>query len=76
MNIKDVIEFANKNKTCFLSTVENYQPRGRVMLMWFADESGFYFHTGTMKSLYTQLKDNPNVELCFFLLLNKKEVEC
>lgn len=66
MDIKDVIEFANRNKTCFLSTVDNNKPRVRAMLMWFSDETGFYFHTGTMKSLYKQLKDCPDVEICFF----------
>ena len=34
--------------------------------MWYADESGFYFHTGTMKLIYRQLKQNPKVEACFF----------
>jgi pyridoxamine 5'-phosphate oxidase len=34
--------------------------------MWFADETGFYFHTGTMKAVYEQLENNPQVELCFY----------
>jgi pyridoxamine 5'-phosphate oxidase len=34
--------------------------------MWFADRSGFYYHTGTPKSVYRQLKKNPKVELCFY----------
>ena len=36
-----------------------------AMAMWFADETGFYFHTGTQKRLYKQLRDNPKVELGF-----------
>jgi uncharacterized pyridoxamine 5'-phosphate oxidase family protein len=34
--------------------------------MWFADETGFYFHTGAMKPVYSQLKQNPKVEVCFY----------
>ena len=34
--------------------------------MWFADKTGFYYHTGTPKSVCRQLKKNPNVELCFY----------
>ena len=33
--------------------------------MWYADESGFNFHTCTMKPVYSQLKKNPKIELCF-----------
>jgi uncharacterized pyridoxamine 5'-phosphate oxidase family protein len=35
------------------------------MLMWFADETGFYFHTGAGKPLAEQLQKNPNVEIAF-----------
>jgi len=34
--------------------------------MWYVDESGFYFHTSAMKPVYSQLKQNPKVELCFY----------
>ena len=63
-NIKDAIDFANNNSVVFLSTTDANQPRVRGMWMWFADETGFYYHTGTMKSLYKQLCTNPNVEAC------------
>jgi uncharacterized pyridoxamine 5'-phosphate oxidase family protein len=42
------------------------QPHVRGMLLWFADQTGFYYNTGAMKDLYSQLKANPKVELCFF----------
>jgi len=35
------------------------------MLMWFADETGFYFHTGAGKSLSAQLLQNPRIEVAF-----------
>jgi uncharacterized pyridoxamine 5'-phosphate oxidase family protein len=36
------------------------------MWMWFADETGFYFHTGTQKRLSGQLENNSNMEIAFF----------
>jgi len=35
------------------------------MWMWFADEIGFYFHTGSTKRLGQQLLNNPRVEIAF-----------
>jgi pyridoxamine 5'-phosphate oxidase len=65
MNIQDCIKFANENPLCFLATVEGDQPRVRALAFWFADESGFYFQTGTMKAFYGQLKKNSKTEACF-----------
>ncbi len=36
------------------------------MQFWFADQTGFYFQTGTIKELYKQVKTNPKVEVCFY----------
>lgn len=66
MDFKDCIKFANENKSSYLATLEGDQPRVRCFFMWFADETGFYYHTGAMKPVYNQLKQNPKVELCFF----------
>lgn len=66
MNLKECIEFANKNPVCWLSTAEGDQPRVRGFLMWYADEKGFYFHTGTTKNVCKQLKKNPKIEVCFY----------
>ncbi len=66
MNFKDCIEFTNKNPVCYLATVEGDQPRVRGFMMWYADENGFYFHTGTSKNVCKQLKKNPKIEVCFF----------
>ncbi len=66
MNFKDCIKFANENPVCYLATIDDGQPRVRGFLLWFADETGFYFHTGATKSVCKQLKKNPNLEICFF----------
>ncbi|AFS79625.1 pyridoxamine 5'-phosphate oxidase domain-containing protein, FMN-binding protein [Gottschalkia acidurici 9a] len=65
MGFNEIIKFANENQSCFLSTIDENKPRVRGMLMWFADESGFYFHTSSTKQLYLQLVANNNIELCF-----------
>ena len=66
MDYKDCIKFANDNPVSFIATMDGEMPRVRAYLMWCADESGFYYHTGTAKSVYKQLKNNPNVEICFY----------
>jgi len=65
MDFKDCIKFANDVKTCYLATVDDGKPRVRGLSMWFADETGFYLQTESMKDLYRQLKANPKVEMCF-----------
>ena len=49
MNIQDCIQFTNENKLCYLATSEDNQPHVRALGFWFADESGFYFQTGSIK---------------------------
>ncbi|HCT30048.1 MAG TPA: pyridoxamine 5'-phosphate oxidase [Bacteroidales bacterium] len=66
MNIQDCIKFTNENPICSLSTVENDQPRVRMIGFWFADETGFYFQTSTIKEIPNQLKMNPKTEVCFY----------
>jgi uncharacterized pyridoxamine 5'-phosphate oxidase family protein len=38
----------------------------RTFLLWYADESGFYFVPLSTKQVTEQLKRNPKLELCFF----------
>lgn len=66
MEIKKCIDFANKIKICFAATCDGEQPRVRPLLMWFADETGFYFQSQTVKNFYKQLLKNPKIELCFW----------
>lgn len=64
--IAQIIEFTTNNSVAWLATSENNHPHVRGMWMWFADETGFYFHTGTHKRLSVQLRNNPRVEIAFF----------
>lgn len=64
-NLAEILLFANQNPSCWLATSENNQPHVRGMLMWYADETGFYFHTAEVKRLVHQIRKNLFVEAAF-----------
>lgn len=64
--LKDCIDFANSNPVCYLATADGNQPRVRALGFWYADATGFYFQTATLKEIPAQIKANPNVEACFY----------
>ena len=66
MTIQDCIKFTNENPICYLATAEKDQPRVRALGFWFADETGFYFQTGSIKEFPHQLEQNPKTEACFY----------
>jgi pyridoxamine 5'-phosphate oxidase len=66
MNLQDCIKFTNENPISFLATVENNQPHVRALGFWFADETGFYFQTSSIKEFTNHLKENPKTEICFY----------
>lgn len=65
MNFQDCIRFANETGTCYLATAEGDQPRVRAMGLCFADETGIYFNTESVKALNKQLQKNKKVEAIF-----------
>jgi len=64
--IEEIKKFANQNPAAWVATAVGDQPHVRAMAMWFADETGFYFHTGTQKRLSEQLRNNQKVEIGFY----------
>jgi uncharacterized pyridoxamine 5'-phosphate oxidase family protein len=66
MDFSACVKFANENPVTYIATADGDQPRVRAFAMWFADDSGFYYHTGALKKIFGQLKKNPKVELCFY----------
>jgi uncharacterized pyridoxamine 5'-phosphate oxidase family protein len=62
----EVIEFLNANPTCYFATSEGNKPRVRALRMVRADEKGILIQTMEGKDLPKQLKDNPQVEICFY----------
>ena len=66
MEFKDCIKFANEKHASYIATIEGTPPRVRGFFMWYADETGVYFHTGAINPVYSQLKNNPKIEACFY----------
>ena len=66
MDLKDCISFATEHPICFLATEDGDQARVRALLLWFADQRGFYFMTMSPKGFSRQLHANPKVEVCFY----------
>ena len=66
MKLTDCIEFALQHPAGSLATVDGKQPRVRVILLWRANETGFYYQSTASKEVYEQIKTNPNIEVCFF----------
>lgn len=66
MDVQDCIKFANEHPVCYMATMDEEQPRVRALLMFFANEEGFYFGTLSPKAFTKQLKANPKVEVCFY----------
>lgn len=66
MTLQDCLGFATENPACTVATVDGDQPRARVLMLWRANESGFYLCTGTRKAVCQQLMANPKTELCFY----------
>lgn len=65
MDFQDCIKFANERHDCYFATAEGDQPRVRALGMCFADNTGFYFQTESVKAVCKQLEKNPKVELAF-----------
>ena len=65
MNEKEIYALMNANPVFHLATVEGDQPRVRGMLLFRADENGLIFYTASTKDVYTQIMNNPKVEMCF-----------
>lgn len=66
MDLSDCTGFATAHPICFLATEDGGRSRVRPLLLWFADERGFYFMTMSPKQLSEQLHHDPRVEVCFY----------
>ena len=66
MDLQDCVKFATENPVCYVATTDGDQPRVRTLLMWFANDNGFYFGTFSPKQFCKQLEANPKVEMCFY----------
>ncbi len=70
-DIEQAFQFAFTVRGGFLATAvpdekgEHPEPRVRGVLLWYADSTGFYFHTSRSKELFEELRNNPRVEVAF-----------
>ena len=62
----ECVRFANAHMLCAVATCDRDQPRVRMLAMWFADATGFYFSTVRTKRLFRALTAHPKAELCFY----------
>ena len=59
MDIQDCIKFATEHPVCCFATAEGDQPRARYVRLCFADDTGFYFHTESVKPCTVSLRKTP-----------------
>ena len=66
--MNEIIDFLAKSQTFYVSTVdENGRPRVRpfgFVMEWNGKPA---FSTGSVKNVYNQLQNNPNVEICAYI---------
>lgn len=65
MNLQDAIKFATEHPMACMATMDGNQPRTRYLMLDQADETGFYFTVVKTKEVYRQLREHPQVEICF-----------
>jgi pyridoxamine 5'-phosphate oxidase len=65
MDKQEVFDFIKAHSRSYLATIDEGVPRVRGMGIPRADEKGIVIQTVTMKDVYKQLRNNPNVEMCF-----------
>lgn len=64
MEFIEVIEFFEKNRCGFLSTIDGNRPRVRPWSFHFEDNGRIWFLTTNKKRVFKQLQENPYIEFC------------
>ena len=63
---KEVFDFLKKQKTYYIATVENDQPRVRPFGTVELFEGNLYIQTGRKKKVSHQIEENGKIEICTF----------
>lgn len=66
MNNEEILDFIKRNPIFYLATSDNNMPHVRAMTVCNADENGILFNTKDFKKSNLELRNNPNVEMCFY----------
>jgi uncharacterized pyridoxamine 5'-phosphate oxidase family protein len=74
MNRGEIFNFVEKNPLFYLGTVENGKPFVRGMMAAMVREDGIIFCTGKEKDVYRQMKENAEVEMCFYSQPEEKQL--
>ena len=62
--MKEVLDFLQENKVFYLATTNGSQAHVRPMGFVMEHDGKLAFCTANSKNMYSQLKANPNVEIC------------
>lgn len=62
-NIEKVSKFLDEAKTFYFLTTDGDKPKGRPFGFHLLDGDKIYFGCGTFKNVFSQLVENPNVEV-------------
>jgi uncharacterized pyridoxamine 5'-phosphate oxidase family protein len=62
----EVVKFLNNNAIAYIATSSNNIPTVRVMQILEISEHQIVFNTKQFKQSYRDLKENPNIEICFY----------
>ncbi|MGD0781029.1 MAG: pyridoxamine 5'-phosphate oxidase family protein [Dehalococcoidales bacterium] len=65
MDKKEILAFITANPVGFLATVEGNKPHVRAMGTYQADENGIIFSMQSVKDVFKQLVNNPEIEVCY-----------
>jgi pyridoxamine 5'-phosphate oxidase len=66
MDKKEILAFITANPVGFLATVEGNKPHVRAMGTYQADENGIIFSMQSVKDVFKQLVNNPEIEVCYW----------
>ena len=74
MTKNEIFELIRNNPIFALATAEENTPHVRMMALYRADEEGIVFNTGENKDIQRQLSKNENVELCFYIAEEGRQI--
>lgn len=64
--MKEVYEFLQKCKTFYVATTDGDKPKVRPFGVCMIFEDKLYFSSSSAKPFWTQIVNNPNIEICAY----------
>jgi uncharacterized pyridoxamine 5'-phosphate oxidase family protein len=66
MNKTEILDFMTTNPTHFLATTDGKTAYVRPFGTYQANEKGLYYFTQTVKDVYKQMAEHPEIETCYY----------